>query len=383
MSTAAEPADYRRRILLVVTGLSPQVVTETIFALTRPRGDARPFVPTEVHLVTTREGRERARLTLLSREPGWFHRLCREYKLEGIAFGEENVHVVRATNGEMLDDIRSPEENEVAADAIIEIVRKLTADDDAALHLSIAGGRKTMGFFGGYALSLYGRPQDRLSHVLVSAPYETHQEFFYPTVRSRIIYTAGPESRPIDTKDAVVTLAEIPFVSLRHGIPPELLRTGARFSETVAAARKTLGPPELVFDVRGKSVQCGGCEVKLPPAELAFYAWLARRKKDRRHLVACPGKNAQPNTDYAREYMNEYMRIDPIGDEGRVAGRLKFGMDKEDFMERKAKLNRRLRSVLGGAGHPYVIGDDGGRPKRYGVRIVGTAIRFDGEDAAG
>jgi hypothetical protein len=31
------PAGYRRRILLAVTGLSPQVVTETLFALTVER----------------------------------------------------------------------------------------------------------------------------------------------------------------------------------------------------------------------------------------------------------------------------------------------------------------------------------------------------------
>ena len=30
-----------------------------------------------------------------------------------------------------------------------------------------------MGFYLGYALSLYGRTQDRLSHVLVSSPYES------------------------------------------------------------------------------------------------------------------------------------------------------------------------------------------------------------------
>jgi CRISPR-associated protein (TIGR02584 family) len=59
-------------------------------------------------------------------------------------------------------------------------VRELTADPDCAIHASIAGGRKTMGFYLGYALSLFGRPQDRLSHVLVSSPFESNQNFFYP-----------------------------------------------------------------------------------------------------------------------------------------------------------------------------------------------------------
>src|SRR5947209_15251583 len=67
----ARPDSFPRRILLAVTGLSPQVVTETVYALTRIEP---AFVPTEVHLLTTGEGAERAKLTLLSEKPGWFHR---------------------------------------------------------------------------------------------------------------------------------------------------------------------------------------------------------------------------------------------------------------------------------------------------------------------
>jgi CRISPR-associated protein (TIGR02584 family) len=59
-----------------VTGLTPQVVTETLYALAVQRQP--PFIPTEIHLLTTAEGAEEARLGLLSADPGWFHRLCRD-----------------------------------------------------------------------------------------------------------------------------------------------------------------------------------------------------------------------------------------------------------------------------------------------------------------
>jgi CRISPR-associated protein (TIGR02584 family) len=68
-----------------------------------------------------------------------------------------------------LEDIVTEADNVAVADFITEKVRAVTADPEASLHVSIAGGRKTMGFYLGYALSLFGRPQDRLSHVLVSA----------------------------------------------------------------------------------------------------------------------------------------------------------------------------------------------------------------------
>ena len=40
------PSEYTKRILLAVSGLTPQIVTETIYALAMRVED--PFVPTEV-----------------------------------------------------------------------------------------------------------------------------------------------------------------------------------------------------------------------------------------------------------------------------------------------------------------------------------------------
>lgn len=154
-----EPYQYSKRILLVITGLSPQVVTETLYALAISQEQV--FVPTEIHVVTTAEGAQRARLTLLSDEPGWFYRLCADYGLPSIAFDSEHIQVLEDSKGNPLQDIRTPEENACVADQISELVRGFAQDEQAALHVSIAGGRKTMGFYLGYALSLYGRPQDR------------------------------------------------------------------------------------------------------------------------------------------------------------------------------------------------------------------------------
>ena len=94
------PAAYPRRILLAVTGLSPQIVTETLHALAV--GGEQPFVPTEIHLITTAEGAERARLALLSEEPGWFHRLRRDYALPPIAFDGDHIHILRDATGAAL-----------------------------------------------------------------------------------------------------------------------------------------------------------------------------------------------------------------------------------------------------------------------------------------
>ncbi|MCS6781453.1 MAG: CRISPR-associated ring nuclease Csm6, partial [Geminicoccaceae bacterium] len=259
-----------------VTGLSPQVVTETLYALAvRPPEGRAAFVPTEIHLITTATGAEHARLNLLSERPGWFHQLRRDYDLPEIAFGPEHLHVLTAASGAALEDIRAPEDNERAADFITDKVRELAADPSAALHVSIAGGRKTMGFYLGYALSLYGRPQDRLSHVLVSPPYESHPQFYYPTPYEYVFHTLDTQHRPLDARKAEVTLASIPFVRLREGLPPRLLRGAASLSQVVSSANRSLEPPRLVLEVRARRALADGLDIPLGPTEFAVLLWIA------------------------------------------------------------------------------------------------------------
>ncbi len=69
------PTAYSRRILLAVTGLSPQIVTETLYALARDGG----FVPGEIHLLTTQEGARLAKAALPHLDSNQFHALLADY----------------------------------------------------------------------------------------------------------------------------------------------------------------------------------------------------------------------------------------------------------------------------------------------------------------
>jgi len=366
-----EPTDFQKRILVAVTGLSPQIVTETLYALAVRRTPA--FVPTEVVLLTTAEGAERARLSLLSDEPGWFARLIRDYGLPPIAFAREQICVLRDPAGEPLADIRRPGDNELAANLITEKVRELTADPDSALHVSIAGGRKTMGYYLGYALSLFGRPQDRLSHVLVSEPFESSWEFFYPTPYSRVIATR--DDKLVDTAAAEVTLAEIPFVSLRQGLPERLLDGQSSFGETVAAAQRALQPPELVIDLVARRIRAAGEWIDLSPAPLAFYALLARRAQSGHPSVRWS------DPDIAEAFLAEYRAVvgDHAGELERAEDALGQGMTDSDFDYRKSRTNKALKRALGEQlATPYLIQTQGRRPEtRSGLGLEPDAIRFE------
>ena len=344
-----EPHHYPRRILLCATGLSPAVITETLYALAVVQRPA--FVPTEVHLVTTREGAARAALTLLDNDPeqAHFRRLCEDHGLdrEAIRFGADTIHVIASAEGAELDDIRDLTDNAAAADTITRVVRELTHDGGSAVHGSIAGGRKTMGFYLGYALSLFGRPQDRLSHVLVSPGVEGHPQFFYPPPRPRVLFDR--DNRPVNAHEAGVTLADIPFVRLRDGLDGVMREGGASFSEAVGQAQRTLEPARLVLAPAGRRVWCGGVEIKLSAGEFAFLAWFARRVMDGAGSVS----RKNPAAEEVEAFLGEHRRV--LGEMSlqheQVATAARRALGEGDFHkyfdDRRAPLKKRLRAALG------------------------------------
>ena len=376
----ADPAAAPRRVLLAVTGLSPQVVTETVYAL-RQRNPA--LVPTEVYLITTQRGAEHARLNLLSPAIGWFDRLCREYALPAIQFPPAHILVIPGADGRPLEDIRTPADNVSAADFITDQVRRFTADDDCALHVSIAGGRKTMGYFLGYALSLFGRPQDRLSHVLVSAPYESHRDFYYPSPTERPIHVnQGGKDLTYDCRAAQVDLALIPFVRLASAQHRPLLEGRARFSACVNAVQEALAERELVIDLKTRHIRAGGQTIRLPPTELAFLSWFARRAKTGEPpLPGISDKDLEGRgSRYRDQYAAELRRIDPLLDTaGKTLGAfgLRDGMLPDYFNTKNSKLNRLLKDKLGALeARPYlVLQEEEGAG--YALALPPAAIRFD------
>ncbi|CAK0779660.1 CRISPR-associated protein Csx14 [Azospirillaceae bacterium] len=349
--------DFQRRIVLSAVGLTPQVVTETLYALTMR---SNPFMPTEVHLVTTGEGRHRAQLTLLGGDRPALSSLAEDVGRPTLAgvLKPENIHVISDAAGRPLDDIVSDVDNAAAADFITRLVRRLTADEKSAVHASIAGGRKTFGFLLGYALSLYGRPQDALSHVLVNEPFQSHPEFYYPPSKPRVLYSR--EQRPISTSDAVITLAEIPFVRLRQGLPESLLSGDSGYTATIVEAQAALAPPSLTLNYRNRRLVCHRREVRLPPLLLAFYVCFIRRRINN-------GANAAIHwTELsADEVLAEYGTLFGTGNEAfeRVCNGLPNGMTKEWFEQKKADLNKRLRNALGAAASIYLLNPVGRRPR--------------------
>ncbi len=364
----------RRQILLCATGLSPQVVTETVYAILKDAGQ-QYRMPDEIRLITTSEGAERARLWLLSADPGWFARLCRDWNLPPIRFDVDCIKVIEDAEGRPLVDVRSAADNIAAADAITEQVRTLTTDPATALHVSLAGGRKTLGFFAGYALSLFGRAQDQLSHVLVSEPFESSPDFFYPTPYERIINVGRPTPKPVDCRNAEVMLADLPFVRLRAGLPDRLLTGTARYAEAVAAAQPKFQADPLTLRPAQCVARVGEQTVSLPPALMAFYWWFAIRARMGQAPLRRPSEH-EADRAYAAEYLDIHERVESANE--RTRERMKHGMTQEAFDTMKSKLNNALRRGLGRReSEPYLIQKVEGRVRSFALTLPRALISIE------
>jgi CRISPR-associated protein (TIGR02584 family) len=290
---------------------------------------------------------------------GWLTRLCSDYHLPTIQFSEDNIHVLKDEQGQSLNDIRTESDNILLADMITstmqEIIEKYEATgEDCALHVSIAGGRKTMGYYVGYSLSLLGRPQDRLSHVLVSENYEGHPEFYYPTPYTKVITTR--DNKPLDTNEAEVSLAYIPFVRLRAELPRSLISQQMSFSDLIQNAQKAIsGDVSLVLDIKQKLVIAGGKEIKLEPINFAFLWMMVDHT-----LEGNPtGFHFKLNDMMIKSLLlTRYEDLVGIhsGDYEKVEENLKNGVSKEFMDQRLTKIRKSFVTALGKEGaKPYLI----------------------------
>ncbi len=383
---AGQPGgDSRPGVLVSVTGLTPQVITETLYCLTQSR---RPPVEIrEIYVITTATGKALIERTLLDGRRGRFQQFCRDYGIDPrrIRFSPEQVLAIRDANGRPLQDIRSPEDSAAAADFILEFIRRHTRDASRVLHCSVAGGRKTLGLYLGLALQLYGRPGDTLSHVLVSPPeLESAPEFYYPPRRHRWLQVKG---RRLHTSRIKVELAEMPLLMLR-GKLPALEAAGRSYTELVRRAQEEYAllsaPPLAVVEPRTLTLQVAGRRVRLSPLEMAIYFLFARARRQACEGSPCSGcRNCTlAATDFLGDEGVTRVR-DALGGLRSKDARLEMlrgwrTTDPTDaekrFREVRSRLNRKIQRGLGGEAWPtpYTICSirvEGEDRLRYGLRL--------------
>jgi CRISPR-associated protein (TIGR02584 family) len=284
-------------ILFAVTGMSPAVITETVWALAR---ETPPVIPDRVVVVTTISGRQALERELLTpaeagaSPPNIWQQLRRAILGRNAARDErlilEPARLVTAPNprtgrADWLEDLRTPEENQATANFLLGELRRWTEDADTRLVCSLAGGRKTMGALLCACLSLLGRETDRLTHVLVNEPFDDPRlkpRFYFPEQPQQHLLT--PDQRTVRAAHARIQLADIPFVALRRLFERDLVRKPSTFTELVQRCQGRVGDiarknVSLELRYNRREALVNGQRVKLSPAQALLLLFLAENAK--------------------------------------------------------------------------------------------------------
>ena len=275
----------RQHHVIAVLGKSPQILTETLYALCV----LRKTPVSEVNIITTAEGAEAAQKCLLGTGDGSLQRLVQDYPHDcrHIQFSPQNIHI--AEDGLMpVSDIRNRTHSDLFFERILEVLWRKTEAPDVALHCSMAGGRKTMSAYLALALQLLGRQQDALYHVLVDPiELEGHSEFFFPTAKSCFLTLRNGQR--FDASAATIDLVDVPFIRLRERMQIDRYKHKTGYRQLVEWVQRDLDLafilPDLVLDCDNKALVIGGEKIKLQPQRFCLYWYFADLSKKRPQSV--------------------------------------------------------------------------------------------------
>ncbi len=337
---------YKRKIFIALGGLNPQIITEGIFCLSV----LKKIKFDRIIIFTTDECRSRIEKSLQEHLP-------RMEKLYSISLPkEERTEIYSVSEEFAIEEGKNP-----FAEMVFKAVRDLTSSAGNVLYCLLSGGRKTMSVDLATAMTLFGRKDDKMYHILVDKNFELKGWFF-----------------PEELSDAKqLNLVEKPFIKLRDKFLQVLPELG--YTETINFLQNeidgSLNLMPLEFIVKERVVKIGGKRLELPPLQYAIYLFFASEKK-----FILGGKNfSRTNSEklwklYSR-VSSSYGHMERVRRFGYQNGQFDF----EIIQKAISNIRRKVRNML--ANNPiadyYVISVKGSYGKKmYGIELPSEKIKI-------
>ena len=370
-----------KSVLIAVCGLAPQIITETVYALHQQQR-----LPQKVYVLTTREGRDACLARLFDGGNGaWPHMLENLHlTTEHISFTPENILEVRNNSGAGVDDIRTEEDNEAFVRLCMKLAWECSRDPHQTVYYSVAGGRKTMGAALSFAAQAYGRPQDRIFHVLVSPEFENNRDFYFPPTQPRdiILYDKNQQPYRKSTSYAQIDLVALPFFSFRNQLSQNILAEPYD-PATLLADLVREEKPLLTVDLVQKKLIWKSRELDMRPTWLALYALIAEQKKDSPCNDDCPAcqacwRSQSQLLDAQPQISHLYQTLEPGRDPVEMSTSGIISLTSENFNSYRSKINRKIATEFGAIDAPLLqISSHGIRPETcYGLRLNRNQLRI-------
>lgn len=239
-----------KRIVLIATmGSSPAVLTETVWALAHMK---KPIVPDEIVVLSARNSVDKMKRDLLEGSDPVWGRLLSALKKDKISidgkliFGSMSIHIIPDARKNEMWDLRSSEDNLLAADFMMQEIRKYSESPDSEIIASIAGGRKTMSALLLSCMTLLGREEDKVVHVLLPEELEGGAEppFYFP--QKGVTHVSKRTGKKYKGDKLRSELFEVPFVRMR-GWYNEKFKTNPPTYLSLVKKVQQISPPAAVY----------------------------------------------------------------------------------------------------------------------------------------
>lgn len=363
-----------KHIFIGSLGGSPAVFTETLWALMHPdklddpaHREREPVVPDVVHLVTTTFFNPRAYSSTIERDEDIKTKISTLYQQYEHQPPEIIITVAKDPEKEggeaYLQDIRSLRDNTVFANCLTEIVYNYSQKADCVIHMSLAGGRKTMSSYAHSAMMFFGRLQDELTHVLLMPEiYERTPGFWWPEQLQKVYVGKDKVEFPTSLDDVQVDLVTVPFVHLNVRLPGDMPPEAFDANLIVEFIEFETKREPVIVDGKNRTITAGSSSVKLPPQEFAYFA-----------LYAIARKQGWPGAGSKEE-----------GVGGNAAGfikldNLRYGLEHDGTTERNTREFNLFRELMYRLNPEYQHLDNDPEEQnksivaKIGIRIIGAA----------
>ena len=239
----------KRKVLIVTMGSSPAVLTETVWALAHLK---KQIVPDEIVVLSARNSVDKMKRDLLEGSNSVWIRLLSALRKDKICtdgklvFGPMSIHVIPDASKNEMWDLRSAEDNLLAADFMMQEIRKYSESPDVEIIASIAGGRKTMSALLLSCMSLLGRDEDKVVHVLLPEELEGGSEppFYFP--QKGVVHVSRRTGKKYKGDKLRSELFEVPFVRMR-GWYQEKFKTNPPTYLSLVRKIQQVSPPAAVY----------------------------------------------------------------------------------------------------------------------------------------
>ena len=289
-----------KNILLFSTGLSPQVVTESLYYHTQ----ISKIKINSIYIITDSTGGK-----LLDNLFKWYNQFLNEYEIKyKINFTLNNIFILNDKKNNPLKDLKTIDDNDAAVTQIFDIINDLSNIENSRLIVSVAGGRKSMSVIMGQGLQFFGKEQDILTHVIVDDDIVGCPDFYYPTKDSNIIKF---KNHTIDTKKIKIYLDEIPFIRLRNILGTINPSSTSSLNSFVKTAQKQIESKsqDIQIKIKNNEILINNKKIKMPAKVKSIYILMLNYFKCNYKNSELISDHISPDNILSKSLLKEYYQI--------------------------------------------------------------------------